>query len=1273
VNDIVTPSEFSRYSYDQDESLVYRDSIIETIKIFSNEFNVVYVQGGDGWGKTSLLQQYVEKNKEQCITLCIDPNSKHQYFEDSIIRDLYVQLKTYLGDLDRIHDEDITEKDLIRTISTTEYRLKSEKKKLYFVIDGLDEIPTEDKLYTEAIAKALPIGSKNISFIISIKDGGIKKLIKSKDNKEYAISLFSYDETKAYIPTLEENDIRSVQETFGGVPEKLSIIKDLISQGVSIDDILDNNTASTEGLFEKEWSQYYESLDICKKELGIIAFSESKVSLDDLKNLYNASTQSLDELKKISFIKSDEGNFKFKSNGFKKFAKSKLESIKSESINQIIKNLEEKPSSVKTITALASFYKEIGDKDRVVTQLSNENLELLLSDTKSINAMLRQIELGINCATNNDSELLRFCYLKSLLNGITTSNLLKSEMKQLLLSDNKKAALDLANSASSNEERLQMLCLIASDYKEKKIEIPENIEKFIDDLYQDLTPSTLGVEKTIDIAMDLFSFNPDYALSLINKIDEFDSGGQNKSDYAFFRFTLEAVRKDPEKLESSIFESQSISEKKRNAIGAIKHFKEGKPVEKVLEGLEEIESPGDRLFLLRNWIKASPERNGNNILAEYMLDLALKTTDFSINATFCAELSQCLKYIEKAEDLNKLYIKIKPQLETIKPLGPTMDYVKVLISLHEAQIKLGISGCDDSDSPILLFITSEIKDKSIALACLCLLEEGKSTSLGTKDKIKDLKNGLLNDLLNYSANQFEVLQEALQLQSKRDFDTAIEWASKLNTQYRRCEAYSYVISQYCDYESKDKTVVSIDRLCQCARKIQSIKYRSHAVSDIITYFSRQESPSKNDFNKLYKLAFRSKAYSTLCNFSARLLDLGIKKNVITDDSKTKIKEKLSHSWSNLDGECEKIDHGFKISNLHSSSDSVLSDAYKQYAIKLRSEASIDNDKVIEALTSAIDLSTRALYLLVKSGSDEESDTSSILEDILKIPSERLKAKQLARLASVFQKNDRDADARKIIQDHIQPLIDDVNGDLNDTFADVFYLVSPVIYKSNQKLWDRYVEPIKNDNKEFFDQLVVRCIRYIMNNCLLGDPYDPIKNHVYNINYSDIELLISLIELIHEDGSSFYHLNSLAIAIKTLHKNRKLSTAQLNDIYGRFERISKENYPKDGYIDHDGYKILAEGLCLFLKDIKSKPEWESLVSKAESVPNISDTSYILCVLAELMPSSLRNDRLYLLEISYRTVEKIPSYIDRLGRYECLAEASKGIDKQFAKKCIKRDFC
>ncbi|MCP3673133.1 MAG: ATP-binding protein [Gammaproteobacteria bacterium] len=157
IQKIIYPSDISNFSANNIKNAVIRDSLLSTIEMkFEGKAKIVIVSGNKGMGKSVLLNQFLKRNKNKCIALFIDVINKQSYCEDNIITDLYRQTSFYVNGVEPNLTEHVGKKQLNEKLYLLDIYLKKNHKNIYFLIDGLDEVPQSDQYIVKNIITHIP-------------------------------------------------------------------------------------------------------------------------------------------------------------------------------------------------------------------------------------------------------------------------------------------------------------------------------------------------------------------------------------------------------------------------------------------------------------------------------------------------------------------------------------------------------------------------------------------------------------------------------------------------------------------------------------------------------------------------------------------------------------------------------------------------------------------------------------------------------------------------------------------------------------------------------------------------------------------------------------------------------------------------------------------------------------------------------------------------------------------------------------------------------------
>ncbi len=261
-----------------------RVSSIDAIEdMFKNGVHVVVVEGEEGIGKTTLLSQFARHHPNNTFSLFIISTSRLGYDPDTLRGDLCTQLEWALHQKDLEISESVDDKLLRIQLNKLKKRARAQRTPYYFVIDGLDEVPSEGfKTAIFEMLDMLPWGFAEFHFLLS---GNYDEFSTKRSEKikirPYQLGRFQPEETKCYLGDLIENDdlllLDEIHHTCRGIPGRLVDVRRNLEAGVPAKVVLDNLS----NLFEIEWKRVDTTNNALLKLLGIMAFSHRNHSLDD--------------------------------------------------------------------------------------------------------------------------------------------------------------------------------------------------------------------------------------------------------------------------------------------------------------------------------------------------------------------------------------------------------------------------------------------------------------------------------------------------------------------------------------------------------------------------------------------------------------------------------------------------------------------------------------------------------------------------------------------------------------------------------------------------------------------------------------------------------------------------------------------------------------------------------------------------------------------------------------------------------------------------------
>lgn len=236
---------------------IQRENLLDGIDaIFKSGNSVVLLESDPGIGATTLLAQYARRYSAQAVAIFITGSKSISYCQEQILDVLGRQMAALLG------------KELgSSTVSEGEYRQlcihltrrASAKNPIYFVIDGLMEIPKDDTRVVERlIADFLPPNpNSRFKFLVSGTEDRLRRYFTETKVKPWQLSPFSVTEARVMLSDVEgitDEQVQAVSKACAGSPGKIASVKRLLQMGHALNTILAGEESAIPDFVQLEWA-----------------------------------------------------------------------------------------------------------------------------------------------------------------------------------------------------------------------------------------------------------------------------------------------------------------------------------------------------------------------------------------------------------------------------------------------------------------------------------------------------------------------------------------------------------------------------------------------------------------------------------------------------------------------------------------------------------------------------------------------------------------------------------------------------------------------------------------------------------------------------------------------------------------------------------------------------------------------------------------------------------------------------------------------------------
>ncbi|ANF95515.1 hypothetical protein [Paenibacillus bovis] len=1270
------------------KDIINREHLIDTLdNLFDERCQTIVVEAKAGYGKTIFLAQIAQKYAHTTISIFIRPGNSYGYDPNLIMYDLCNQLNWILYRTELQNSSQIDEAFMKSKFFELHKSVKKNRKYIYFVIDGLEHIPSENSLIKNSIIQMLPLNREYFRFIFSSFDGSISSFLDDSIKlKSLTLPNFSINEFNMFFNevSIENNTLESLYKICKGVPEKFASIKRTINSGLNPEDIIfqiDNQMAN---LFEIEWKQQINEENLNLMEfLALVAFDKKQNDSIFYANLLKISGENIENMvDEITFLSKDSSNrIYFISEEIKKLVAKKLSHQKASINDKLISYFLNDPDSELSIENLPNYLEQAGKFEELLNYLSPEVFGKMLSYAQSLYSIQYKTEKAISIADSlsKQGDLMRFCLNNSLIKQNNGPKIWISEIEARMQLNDYGRVLALAQSTNLLEERLHMFTVIAKIKKEQGLSPDLEILEEIKSLYLQIDYRHLG-NRAIVIASNLLYCFPELGIELMEKLSGAWTGKrENELDWALATLSLAAMNSaENTKIDTEFSETlRDIRERIKSP--EIKKFSTEASILisdynsiEVLKEVEKLDSNTDKLYFLGHWARGSKKKvNVENVL-DYALNLIVNKATYSPNASVYVNIAQLIAHTDSSQSKQKYIDVFDVQMESIKDSGPTEDVISLQLVLAENESDIDKEKAFNRLIEIYFYI-NEIKDIETKMGALAMLLRGtiridQEMILEERDGFHELVKNELDEnlviLFSISAEQIHCLKSIIKTLGSIDTHFILKVIEKINTESKRNVAYSMLIDSLLSDEISN---INFEHIKNLLKKITNPDFVNEAIYDIANVVSEQIVQMDKakfdsaisllfDISKITESELRCVAYSKILNV---LNNYEHQENLYE-----KFKLKLKESWECIDIGWRKVDIGFKIISELSSNSLELAKEYLDLNEKFRNKISLDDPNGSWTFISALKLTIRGYSGLINSNNNTEQDIDKIYALIDVIPSCGEKARLYSELAICLFLNSRISEAQEIIQNYVKCNLDAISHEDKRYRYFVINNISVSLYLDHKLSAFEIINQLPRFDR---DISYLKICEFIMRKTLPSNPYDEVHGQAYKLTYAEVLDICEILDKIDLDSIIYEVIKMLTTSLGS----RDLFTKQQNaSIVQKLNGIIESKLPNHLHIQHNGFKIVCLANIWKVDRNKIKNTWNDLLCEANAIPNLSDKIFVKSILLACLNRKEFDKNKELLEEIEEEIEKVPIMLDKIQCLEAMSNEFVDIDTMHSKRYLKK---
>lgn len=1245
--------------------IVDRVHVLETIDgIFSDEIPVVFVEGESGCGSTVLLKQFSDYKKDRCFQLFVKPASRFSYSLDYLRLVLAEQFADYLQ-IDLSVGEAVDE--ALFASLTIAVRKKAKGRHVYFVVDGLQQIPEAEKLSVESIfSSVLPVGQSGFRFLITGAQERFAPFVGVLRSKNYTVQKLSKSESMLMLEALSVSEDRKYElaTLCKGLPGRLVSVRSIVSNDADADSLLNASLSEYPDFIAIEMKPISRLSNSQKLVIALIANSKYALARSKLKQLSGGSEDDLIRVSEsCSFIKiTDEHPFsEFSSETYRRYAEKLVEAQRSKAIALQIEYLAANPASEEAVKFLPAYYQSVNQQQAIVDMLDNDHYTQLLETTGSYSSLQMRAAMGAKSASElkHAASIFQFALQRSIFANIASSAGFKSQVGALVALGRDDEALSLATQAPTLELRLKMMSEYARYLAENGMPIDKSILESIRESTYEMAEK-LNEDDVEELAENAAYFDIDLAIELLDKLEE---KGRESKDEALLKLTIATTRS---RVSSDVAErtSKKVSSDRHRALIAFIANTNGGPAISDIEAISKNLSVEKRIFFLRCVLAGPRISKGAIDLVNYALDQVVSNAGYLPKIRDLADFATPLSYCKgNREEVEAVIGRLEAQLGLAERSSASVPLIDLKMKLAIAQA--GYDFQSSHDRLIDAYVEAgsielpDAKAESLALMLRALKRIDSEGVIDRKDSLSAvLKAELLatlSDLLRKTANHVEVSRSALQVMTSFDPGAALKLASELNTFASRDESFETIASHLVSGEANQDAV---DKFHAAVASISESWRRQNAIVTII----------KTCLRGVHRLSWAPVLSKLALDMSVptRAADALLMMIEIFTISHQEAPIELVDRLKEVEGSissgltrCETLYRGAAL--LAKQLPEVGSDLYERAEIT-RSSFHFISDVGVYTVRICLSLLLRAARPLIVNGLFEDSYLSrfSLLCQAIPDPCGRVAhMADLALKAAVAGKLEL---AVKIISNHCSPVYE---SDLSeDDKLYVGTLIFAPSYMVRGAISLKYLVGVDTIAR---DQAIVSLCLTMLSGVTDADARPPDLGYA-SITYETAETVLSLLDEMESDVLIAAVARSLVTVCLSKGSKTKIAGHQRAGIKSELIRIGRAKLPQKDSISHAGYLIEVEAYACQLTDTHADT-WTKLYESTCEIPNIADRVLVKCEIARALPSKFSALAKKLLQESRDDIREIPSAYDRLGRMEALVEAAKTVDVFVSKAAIR----
>jgi hypothetical protein len=1154
---------------------ISRDAILNLIDdFFLSGIQLVTLDGKPDIGKTRIVAQFALQRPSHAVSVFIKPNSWFMSEPSLLYADIAGQMHWALKKCE-MPDPHIAQETLVRQLSFDLNRMAKRSGALYyFLIDGLDDIADGLSQFAGTLLAILPLEYTNFRFLVSGDAKWIPfSLVPKLTRKSYPVPGLSLEETIAYFNdcSLQRSQIEELYKSCGrGTPGYLASARRLIEGGIDPATLINQLPRELPSPFEIEWQAVEGLGELLFDVLATLSFDTNPHSITELASMFEVNDSDVRQiLTQCSFVElqpSNDSPVTYVSASFRQFVADKLSGRRDATWGKLAEYLLARRNTEKALELLPSYLEQAGRPQELLNALNPSSLIQLVERTDSFILLQRQSEMGLDTSLRLKKlgEALRFSVQLAVVADVGTPRFARAEIMARLAVGDYETALSLAKGATLKSHRLRLLAALAKFQTEKGLTPETIVLEAIDRLASQIDVREIA-DDVVDLCSDLVYSRPELAIKLISTAGK-ERNDDRSMDWAFVRLsflasmnrgsTSEELSKTSIDLRSRI--TDPVARRFSSAISLV--VGNYTPME-VLAEVEKLESPGDQLFLLRQWCARTESPENAAPIIDYAVHLAIRSTAYSPTAADFRDLAVALPSIAP-EQIPSLITAFDIQREAAHRLGPPQDYIELQLLLAEAEAQVSQRHAGERLLQTYYDIRS-IADLELRIVCTGLLVAAspRIDPAGAFEDSADVRNVSeaefmeeIRVLLRSTADHYVITRRVIKAVSRSRPDLAIQIAKELNIQSRRDEALEDIVEHNLDAPSQGS---SYDFLASVLGQFDDLDTEEQVVQRVLKRFCRMPSPQlTSHYPKIRTYLERAcSIVNPVIACDALSCARAILQKVEGEQSMVqKIESTLRKRWESIDDPSAKLEAGYDTAVALADYSRETAESYLKAAEELKSEHSYPRGPTY---LNSLRLAIRAFSGLLPQQLSSSSDFERLTLQLERVPSRLERIYLWTDLALRCFKHERSNDGKHIVNQRIRPLLDKLRETAEFEWREGLGTAAPALYEVNSATTLDILLLLPSAHR---DDALDSILRFKATKVPTDDPFRADADSHYNLDFAECLEILKLVDGFDIDFFVYKHIERVASSAAWRHNRHQIADTQKNEIAQRIRALAAKKFP-----------------------------------------------------------------------------------------------------------------